>query len=810
MKFTLSWLKDHLETAKSVDEMAHKLNAIGLEVESIEDPAKQLGAFTIAKIVEAKKHPNADKLQVVQVEVAKGQPLMEVVCGAPNARAGMIAVFAPLGTYIPGSKITLEKKPVRGVVSNGMMCSAAELELPGENDGILDLPADFAKHIGERYIDVAGLNDPVIEVKLTPNRPDCTGVRGIARDLAAAGMGTLKPEPKLGSVEGKFECPIDIKLEFSPETANACPVFAGRLIKGVKNGPSPAWMQNRLKAVGLRPINALVDVTNYISLDRGRPLHVYDADKLKGPIRARLGNKIEKFLGLDGKEHTVDQTMCVIADDTGPLGFGGIMGGELSGSTDATKNVFIESAYFDPVRTATTGRKAGLQTDARYRFERGIDPASVRPGFDLATDMILKFCGGEPSKAKVAGKEPIENRVIAFDFARVEKLSGVKLSQAEIKTTLEALGFKIDGSSTAAKVSVPTWRPDVHGSADLVEEVVRIAGLERIPSTPLPRLMGVTSAVLTDKQKRSRRARRLLASRGFVEAVTWSFITSEQAKHFGGGSVALDLANPISSELSSMRPGLLPGLLTAVTRNRNRGTSDVALFELGQSYRGDKPEDQYISAAGVRAGTAQLSGAGRHWDGKADVAGLFDVKADVFAALAALGLDPAKAQITRDAPAWYHPGRSATLRLGPKVVLAHFGDVHPATLKALDAEAPAAAFEIFLDALPPEKKKSRAKSTLAASDLLPVTRDFAFIVAKDVAAGDVIKAASGADKALIQSVSVFDVFDGGSLAAEGKKSLALEVTLQPATETLTDAAIDVIVQKIIADVKKATGGEIRG
>ena len=809
MKFTLAWLKDHLETAKSVEEIAATLNAIGLEVEGIEDPGAKLGAFTIAKIVEAKKHPNADKLQVVQVEVAKGAPLIEVVCGAPNARAGMLSVFAPLGTFIPGSKMTLEKKPVRGVVSNGMMCSAAELELSGESDGILDLPADWATKVGTRYIDAAGLNDPVFEVKLTPNRPDCTGVRGIARDLAAAGMGMLKAEPKLGPVEGKADCPVDIKLEFTPETANACPVFAGRVVKGVKNGPSPAWLQNRLKAVGLRPINALVDVTNYISLDRGRPLHVYDADKLKGPIRARLGQRIEKFLGLDGKDHTVDQTMCVIADDSGPLGLGGIMGGEPTGSTEATRNVFIESAYFDPVRTAATGRKVGLQTDARYRFERGIDPASVRPGLDLATDMILKMCGGEPSKAKTAGKEPIENRVIAFDFARVEKLSGVKLSQAEIKTTLEALGCKVEGSSTAAKVAVPSWRPDIHGGADLVEEVVRIAGLERIPSTPLPRQFGVTRAVLTDKQKRARRTRRLLAARGFVEAVTWSFIPKDQAALFGGGQPALNLANPISSELSAMRPGLLAGLLTAVTRNRNRGAHDVALVELGQSYRGEKPDDQYNSAAGVRAGTATLGGSGRHWNGKADAADVFDVKADVFAALAALGFDASKAQITRDAPAWYHPGRSATLRLGPKVILAHFGDVHPATLKALDAEAPVAAFEIFLDALPPEKKKSRAKAQLAASDLLPVTRDFAFIVAKDVAAGDIVKAAANADKALIQAIAIFDVFEGGQLASEGKKSVAIEVTLQPATETLTDQALELIANKIIADVKKATGAEIR-
>jgi phenylalanyl-tRNA synthetase beta chain len=809
MKFTLSWLKDHLDTKASVDELATTLSAIGLEVESVEDPAKALGGFTIARIVEAKKHPNADKLQVVQVEVAKGQPLMEVVCGAPNARAGMVSVFAPLGTYIPGSKITLEKKPVRGVVSNGMMCSAAELELSDDSEGIFDLPAEWASRIGQSYIDVAGLNDPVFEVKLTPNRPDCTGVRGIARDLAAAGLGTLKPEPNLGPIKETFDCRIAVKLEFSPETANACPVFAARTIKGVSNGPSPDWLQNRLKAVGLRPINALVDVTNYISQDRGRPLHVYDADKIKGAIRARLGKPGEKFLGLDGKEYSVDETMCVIADDAGPLGLGGVMGGESTGCTPTTKNVLIESAWFDPLRTAATGRKTGLVTDARYRFERGVDPATVRPGLDLATDMILKLCGGEASKAKVAGKEPIEARVIPFDFARVEKLTGVKLSDAEISKTLKALGFKIDGKPNASKVTVPTWRPDVHGGADLVEEVVRIAGLDRVPATPLPRAHGITRAVLTEKQKRARRTRRLLASRGFVEAVTWSFIPKDQATHFGGGAPALDLANPISTEMSSMRPGLLAGLLTAVTRNRNRGTADVALFELGQAYRGDKPEDQYLSAAGVRAGTATLDGAGRHWDGKAEAAGLFEVKADVFAALAALGVDANKAQITRDCPAWYHPGRSGTLRLGPKTILAYFGDVHPATLKALDVEAPVAAFEIFLDTLPPERKKSRAKSALTASDLLPVTRDLAFIVPKDVAAGDLVKAAQNADKGLVRLVTVFDVFEGGSLAAEGKKSIAIEVTIQPTTETLTDQAIETITQKIVADVKRATGGELR-
>jgi len=809
MKFTLSWLKDHLDTKASLAEITDKLSAIGLEVERVEDPAARLGAFRVARIVEAKKHPNADKLQVVQVEVEKGKPLCEVVCGAPNARAGMVAVFAPIGTYVPGLDVTLVQKPVRGIVSNGMMCSAAELELADDSEGILDLPAEWAERVGEPYVDVAGLNDPVIEVSLTPNRPDCTGVRGIARDLAAAGLGKLKPEPKLGKVEGTYPCPVAIKLEFTKETADACPVFVGRYIKGVKNGPSPAWVQSRLKAVGLRPINSLVDVTNYISLDRGRPLHVYDADKLWGPVRARLGAPEEKFVGLDGKEHEVDETMCVIADDNGPLGFGGVMGGEASGSTEETKNVLIESAYFDPMRTAATGRKTGLMTDARYRFERGVDPAFVLPGLDLATDMILKFCGGEPSRAKVAGKPPVAKRVIAFDFARVEKLTGLKLKDSEIKSILEKLGCTLDTKGKTVKVTVPAWRPDIHGPADLVEEVVRIAGLDRVPSTPLPRTAGIARAVLTERQRRARRARRTLAARGLVEAVTWSFIPRAEATAFGGGADSLELANPISTEMSSMRPSLLPGLMSAAKRNRNRGFADVALFELGQAYRGEAPEDQYLAACGVRAGTAKLAGSGRHWDGAAAEVDVFDAKADVFAVLSALGFDPGKAQITRDAPGWYHPGRSGTLRLGPRLVLAHFGELHPATLKALDVAAPAVGYEIFLDALPPEKAKGRAKPPLAAADLLPVKRDFAFVLDSAVPAGDVVRAALSADKALIETVSVFDVFEGGSLADAGKKSLAIEVTLQPTAETLTDKDIEAVCEKIIAAVKKATGGEIR-
>jgi phenylalanyl-tRNA synthetase beta chain len=806
MKFTLSWLKDHLDTSASVSELAEKLALIGLDVEGVDDPAAKLAPFTIARVVEAKRHPNADKLQVCKVDTGSG--VVEVVCGAPNARTGMIGVFAPMGSYIPGTGITLEARPVRGVVSQGMLVSERELQLSDDHEGIIELAPEMAGRLGQRYADVLGLADPVIEVKLTPNRPDCTGVRGIARDLAAAGMGTLKPERRIGKVEGDFDCPVEIALEFPAEARSACPCFAGRYIRGVNNGASPAWMQQRLKAVGLRPINALVDVTNYISLDRGRPLHVYDADKLVGAIRARLGRKGESFLGLDGKSHAVDETMCVIADDRAVLGFGGILGGEDTGSTHDTKNVLIECAYFDPLRTAATGRKAGVQSDARYRFERGVDPAFVLPGLDLATELMLEVAGGTPSKRRVAGTPPAAKTVISFTTAQVEKLGGIKLEEKQIRGTLERLGFAVEGKGATVKVTAPSWRPDVHGSADLVEEVVRIAGLDNVPSAPMPRSAGVARPVLTETQRRVRRARRALAARGLVEAVTWSFIARDTARVFGGGQDALELANPISTEMSSMRPTLLAGLLAGVQKNRNRGFADLGLFEVGQAYRGDAPDDQFVAASGVRAGAAPFTGPGRHWSRKTEEASLFDAKADVVALLAELGFDAAKAQLTRDAPAWFHPGRSATLRLGPKIVLAHFGEIHPETLRVLDVANPVAAFEVFLGALPPQRKKSLARDALEAPDLLPVRRDFAFLLDHDVAAGDVIRAALGSDKKLIVAASVFDLFEGESLGA-GKKSLALEVTLQPREKTLTDQEIEAVAARIVAAVGKVTGGAIR-
>lgn len=810
MKFTLSWLKDHLETDASLDALEKTLSSIGLEVESIENPAEALDAFVVARITDAKPHPDADRLQVVQVEVAPGQPTLEVVCGAPNARKGLVGVFAPIGTYVPGLDVTLSKRPVRGVVSNGMMCSAAELQLSDEADGIIDLENDMAKHIGTPYVAAAGLDDPVIDVAITPNRPDCTGVRGIARDLAAAGLGTLKPEPEIGNVDGKQAPNIKVALKFASETADACPVFAARMVMGVQNTSSPDWMQRRLHAVGLRPINALVDVTNYVAHDRGRPLHVYDADKVKGTIHARLGKQGESFKALDGNAYQVNEDMCVIADDSGPLGLGGVIGGESTGATEKTTNVLIESAWFDPVRTAATGRTTGLITDARYRFERGVDPGSVLPGLDIATDWILKLTGGTPSKATVAGNVPKPDHTISFDPARVTELTGLEIDTKSIKQILQDLGFVVTGRGKTLNVSVPSWRPDVHGAADLVEEVVRIAGLDKVPSTPLPRARGVAAAVLTPTQRRTRTARRALAARGMVEAVTWSFIPQAEAEHFDGGAPDLQLDNPISVEMSTMRPSLLPGLLAALHRNHNRGFHDAALFEIGQTYAGLDDAQQHLVAAGVRSGTETLFGSGRHWQQPAQNVDVFDAKADLAAILTALGLDVSNAQITRDAPEWYHPGRSGVVRLGPKRILGQFGEIHPRTRATFNIDGPVVGFELFVDALPPEKSKSsRAKPVLPASDLLPVRRDFAFIVDENIEAAAILNAARKANKSLISDVTVFDVFEGDALAKDNKKSVGIEVTLQPDKDTLTDADIDSVGDAIVASVKKATGGVLR-
>ncbi|MFO7476810.1 MAG: phenylalanine--tRNA ligase subunit beta [Methyloceanibacter sp.] len=801
MKFTLAWLKEHLDTKAKVDEIADTLTRIGLEVEEVFDPAMKLAPFRVAEVVKCEKHPNADKLSVCEVDTGKER--LQVVCGAPNARAGIKGVFAPVGSYVPGIDLTLTKAKIRGVESNGMLLSERELELSDEHTGIIEL--DPKAKVGSSAAAALGLDDAVIEVAITPNRPDCLGVCGIARDLAAAGLGRLNRDT-IKPVKGGPPNPVPIKLEFAKETADACPNFAGRVVRDVKNGPSPDWLQRRLKAVGLRPINALVDITNYISYDRGRPLHVYDADKLKGAIRARLGREGESFLALDGKTYAVDEDMCVIADDRAVLGLGGVIGGEDTGVTQATSNVFIESAYFDPKRTARTGRKLGIQSDARYRFERGVDPDFVVPGLELATELVLKLCGGEASRITIAGKPPKAYRPFKFDPCLVQRLSGLELAAGEIKRLLGALGVILSGKGTQTKAAAPSWRPDITGPADLVEEVVRLTGVDQVPATPMPRAAGVAQPVLTDAQKRQRLTRRVLAARGLVEAVTWSFIPPEDAKLFGGGQAELTLSNPISTELAQMRPSLLPGLIVAAQRNRDRGFADGALFELGQAYRGPRPEDQFAAASGVRFGRSALGGSGRHWSGEAPAADAFAAKADAVAALAALGVGQANLTATREAPGWFHPGRSGALKLGPKTLVGVFGEFHPDLLAKLKIDSPITGFELYLDAVPPARKGAKP---LDASDLQPVRRDFAFLVDSETAAGEVLRAAAGADRALIAEVGVFDVFTGKGVP-DGKKSLAIEVTLQPKEKTLTDAEIEAVAERIVEAVKKATGGELRG
>ncbi|MGS4886951.1 phenylalanine--tRNA ligase subunit beta [Roseibium sp. MB-4] len=805
MKFTLSWLKDYLDTDASLEDILDRLNMIGLEVEEVTNRADRLKPFKIAKVLEAEQHPNADRLRVLKVDTGDGDPV-QVVCGAPNARAGLVGVLGKPGDYVPGLDVTLSVGKIRDVESFGMMCSERELELSDEHDGIIDLPDDAP--VGVNYAEWAGLDEPVIEIGLTPNRPDCTGVYGIARDLAATGLGKLK-ERSHEQIRGAYPCPVDVTFDFG-DTKPMCKAFGLRMVKGVKNGPSPQWLQDRLVAIGLRPINILVDITNYITFDQGRPLHVFDADKVHGNLVVRRGKTGEKIDGLNAKSYEVDDTVCVIADDNGVESLGGILGGEPSGCTEETVNVLIESALWDEDDIAATGRKLGVNTDARYRFERGVDPDYMMPGLEYATRMVLDLCGGEPSEAIRTGDIPDSTNIIDFPYSEIKRLSGIDLTPAEANVTLKALGFWISGSGDTVKVAAPSWRPDIEGKADLVEEVTRIVGLDRVPSTPLPRLGTVAKTVLTPSQIRRNKARRALAARGFNESVTWSFIPNDHAVLFGGGNDTLALANPISPEMSDMRPSLLPGLFMAAQRNADRGYGDVALFEIGQVFESDAPEGQKIVAAGVRRGTAKMSGSGRHWSGTSAAVDVFDAKADAEAALAAIGAPVDKLQVFTDAPDTFHPGRSGCLKLGPKNTLAVFGEVHPRILQKMDIEGPLVAFEIHLDALPqPKAKAGRSKGSLNASDLMPVRRDFAFLVDSAVTADKILKAARGADKSLIEDITLFDIYEGAGVP-EGQKSVAIDVVLQPRKKTLTDEEIDAVAKKVIANVEKATGGTLRG
>ncbi len=779
MKFTLSWLREHLETDAGLDRIVETLTAIGLEVEGVESAADRLAPFTIARVLTAERHPQADKLQVLTVDTGDGEPV-QVVCGAANAKAGMLGVFGPPGAYVPGSDMVLKVAAIRGVESRGMMCSIRELELGDEHEGIISLPEDAP--VGTNYAAWAGLDDPVIDVAVTPNRQDAMGVHGIARDLAAAGLGRLKPV-EAPEIEGSFPCPIPIRIE-DPE---GCPAFYGRVVRGVRNGASPAWLQQRLKAVGQRPISALVDMTNFITLAYGRPLHVYDLEKLEGAIVARRARAGEQVLALNGKSYTLDPSMTVIADDREVHDIGGIMGGEHSGVTEATTDILIECAYFDPEHISRTGQKLALVSDARTRFERGVDPAFLATGLNLATRMAIELAGGEASEPVHAGSPPTEKRSVSYRPQRCAELGGLAVPETRQRDILAGLGFVVNDGDPWT-IEVPSWRRDVIGSADIVEEVIRIEGIDKVPSTPLDRAPGVAHPTATAEQMIERRVRRAAAARGLNEAVTWSFVSEAEAAPFGGG--AWTLANPISEEMKVMRPSVLPGLLAAAGRNIARGADSVRLFEIGRRYLADGERPTLgILLAGDRSP--------RHWrSGRAEGFNAFDAKAEALALLGAAGAPIDNLQSVAPAGSVYHPGRSARLSLGPKNILAEYGELHPALLRSFDLDGPVVAAEIYLDAIP-ERRGGRMRAAYSPPALQAVKRDFAFVVPDHVAADALLRAVRGADKASITGTSLFDLFSGAGVA-EGEKSLAVEVTLQPEQKSFSHEELEAISARIVA------------
>lgn len=801
MKFTLSWLKDHLDTSASLDEISARLTALGLEVEGIDDPGKALSGFIVAHVIEAEKHPNADRLRVCKVTT--GTETIQVVCGAPNAHAGMKAVLARPGTVIPASGDTLKKGSIRGVESQGMLCSSRELKLGDDHDGIIELAADAP--VGAPLAEVM-ISDPVIEIALTPNRVDALGVRGIARDLAAAGLGRLKPLDD-SPLKGTFESPRQVAMRLEAARTQDCPQFVGRMIRGVKNGPSPAWLQDRLKAVGLRPVSALVDITQYITIDLGRPLHVFDDAKLNGPVGPRLAKAGETIAALNGKTYPLDADMVVIADDKEALGIGGIMGGEPSSVTDGTTTIYLESALFNPLNIAATGRKLQINSDARYCFERGVDPASAVPGAEIATRMILKLCGGEASHVVIGGAAPSHARKIAFAPIQVKRLGGVDLAITEIKNILERLGFAVDSAAAPWQVSPPSWRADVNLWQDVVEEVMRVKGFDHIPATPLPRA-GLPKPALNARQRTIGQIKRALAARGLNETVTWSFLARGQAALFTADAKLVPLDNPISADLDVLRPTTIANLLAAAARNAARGLDNATLFEVGPRFDGYKPGEQVLMAGGIRAGHTS----DRHWSGSRRAVDALDAKADALAVLAIAGVNPASLQIGSGAeggaPIWYHPGRSGTLKLGNQI-LATFGLIHPAILAKFDFKGQVAAFEVDLDRVPPAKRaKGTARPLLKASPYQPVDRDFAFVVDATVAVEAIVRAVRATERELITDVGVFDLYEGANLGA-GKKSVAISVRLQSPSATLTDAEIETTSGKIVAAVTKATGAVLR-
>ncbi len=796
MKFSLEWLGHFLDTDATASEIAAKLNAIGIEVEGIEDPAERLAGFRVGEVLTAAPHPDADKLQVLTVSTGEGEPL-QIVCGAPNARAGMKGVLGLPGAVVPANGMELRKSAIRGVESCGMMCSVRELELGDEHDGIIELPEDAP--VGSSFAEYTSAS-PVFDVAITPNRPDCMGVMGIARDLAAAGIGRFKPV-EVPEIEGSFPCPVDIRTE-DPE---GCPAFFGRVIRGVSNGASPAWMQRRLIAAGQRPISAIVDITNYVMLAFGRPAHAYDLEKLSGPVVARRAREGERVEALNGKVYTLLDTITVVADTNGVHDIAGIMGGEHSSVTETTTDVLLEIAYFDPERIGVSGRRLGLASDARTRFERGVDPAFLEDGLALLTGLIQQICGGEASEIVRAGEPPLTPQLIDFDPSLTARLGGVAVPEAEQRRILESLDFAVGENW---QVTCPPRRHDIEGPADLVEEVVRIHGLDRVASVPLPRAEGVARPTATPMQRVERKLRRAAAARGLDEAVTWSFLPPAQAGHFADGAELWVLDNPISEDMKAMRPSLIPGLLAAAKRNADRGAAGSRLFEIGRRYfRGPAgASDERPTLGVVLAGER----AARDWaDGKSRAFDPFDAKAEALALLEIAGAPVDNLMVMGEAGEQFHPGQSATLRLGPKNILARFGALHPRTLKAFDVEGPVMAAEIFLDAIPARKGGGDfARAAYAPPALQAITRDFAFLVPADLAAQDLVRAVKGADKRAIVAARVFDVFQGQGVP-EGRKSMAVEVVLQPGEKSFTEAEIKAASESIVAAAAKQ-GAELRG
>ena len=798
MKFTLSWLKDHLETKASLDEICDKLPMLGLEVESVQDRAKDLSDFIVGYVEKAQQHPNADRLRLCIVDI--GAEKVQVVCGAPNARAGIKGVFAPPGARIPSSGDILKKGVIRGEESNGMLCSEREMGISDEHEGIIEL--DPNAEVGAGYATLAGLDDPVIDIAITPDRADCLGVRGIARDLAAAGLGTLKPLDT-SPVKGTFKSSINWQVNLPDEEPALAPYIVGRFFRGVKNVPSPKWLQDRLTAIGLRPISALVDITNYIMLDLGRPLHAYDADKINGDIFIRLAETGEKYLALDGKEYTFSEDMIVIGDNNGVDDLAGIMGGERSGCDDQTVNMFLEAAIFDPVRTASTGRKLNIISDARYRFERGLDPTSPGWGSEMATKMILEICGGEASELVVHGREPPWQRTYMLRHSRIKALTGVEVPEEKTLDILKDLGFKVSGEGEEINCEVPPWRGDVIGEADLVEEVVRIWGFDNIPMVSMQNDTIIPRPSLNPSQIIEGKAKRTLANRDMAEAVTYSFLSSQHAILFGGDKDELKLMNPISSDLDEMRPSIIPNLISSALKNSNMGNPDVAIFEVGPQYTGASAEGQQVVAAGIRTGQT----AERHWSNVSRSVDVFDVKGDVVALLEVLGAPVANLQTSVDAPDWYHPGKSGVLRLGPNA-LAYFGEIHPTVLRTMSVDYPIMAFEVFLNNLHSPRSKGPNRALLKLEPLQPVKRDFAFILDKEIPAERLLRAVRGADKNLIRDVILFDSYEGKGVP-ENKKSLAIAVTLQPTGSSLTEEELEVLSNKIVGQVGKQVAGQLR-